>query len=113
LFDTAPISGVSVQYADSNNVGISNMFFKDSSVSQEAIGTPQALHREAVLHLEQAIQHHQKALLLHGARENPEAEVHARNACSSTAHALEIGAWAVRITPQTVHVPFASSQNRS
>lgn len=73
------------------------MNYTDTSVSREAPVTPQFLHREAVVHLEKAVKHHQQAALLHDNGDASQAESHGSIAYNHTAHALEASGRAMNV----------------
>lgn len=69
----------------------------NTSISQESIGTPQFLHREAAVQLEKAVKHHRQAALLHDSGDARQAETHGTIAYNHTAQALEVSGRALNV----------------
>ena len=69
----------------------------DTSISPGSIVTPQFLHLEAAVELEEAVKHHRQAASLHDAGDARQAETHGGIAYNQTAHALEVSGRALNV----------------
>lgn len=64
---------------------------------QASIVTPQSLHREAAMKLEEAVEHHRQAALLHDAGDARQAEMHGSMAYTHTEQGLEMSGRALNV----------------